>query len=267
MARNVFGGTAADAAENESGGRLPNLKGRVYLTQEDPNEVKDLLDMAGNALKDGLLTDERGMIPMFQGPDGIEQMWVDFNAGRVMLTPNDIGRRLKAHTESFDPHGSKQYTDGRLDGFLAKDKNQVNLPVNTRWLGLMNTVPRPDGDTIYQSNGVATYNFALRQNGSATFYQHTNTHIPVEIRAGAEVNANAFVINGNTFANGKGPFKINWEGAIDTGGDITTRGNVNVSGTVSANNIGSARVFSGTVDPATQGVTLKPGDIWVQYGS
>lgn len=266
MARNVFGGTAADAAENESGGRLPNLKGRVYLTEEDPNEVKDLLDMAGNELKDGLLTDERGMIPMFQGPYGVEQLWVDFNAGRIMLIPNDVGSRLKAHTESYDPHGAMQYTDSRLDNFLPKDGGEVNLPANARWLGLMNTTNRPGGDTIYQSNGDKTYNFALRQNGSVTFYQHTDTHIPVEIRAGAEVNASAFVINGNDFANGKGSFKINWEGAIDTGGDITTRGNMNVGGTVSAANIGTARVFSGTTDPQDMGITLRPGDVWVNYG-
>ncbi|MEV8022489.1 hypothetical protein AB0O76_40595 [Streptomyces sp. NPDC086554] len=272
MARNVFGGTAADAAENESGGRLPNLKGRVYLTEESPDEVKDLLDMAGNELKDGLLTDERGMIPMFQGPDGVEQLWVDFNAGRVMLTPNDVGTRLKAHTESFDPHGAKQYTDSRLDAFLSKEGGEVSLPANQRWLGLMNSSTAPGGDTIYQSNGGSTYNFTLRQNGSATFHQHTKSHIPVEIRAGsksagAEVNGNAFVINGNEFANGKGSFKVNWEGSIDTGGDITTRGDVNVGGTVSAANIGTARVFSGTTDPKDQGIALRPGDVWVNYGA
>ncbi|MEH6373688.1 hypothetical protein V7793_04915 [Streptomyces sp. KLMMK] len=277
MARNVFGGTAADAAENESGGRLPNLKGRVYLSEESPDEVKDLLDMAGNEMKDGLLTDERGMIPMFQGPDGVEQLWVDFNAGRVMLIPNDVGNRLKSHADAYDPHGSKQYTDGRLDNFISKEGAEVSLPSNKRWLGLMNSTSTPGGDTIYQSNGGSTYNFALRQNGSATFYQHTNQHIPLEIRAGsksagAQVNANAFVINGNEFANGKGSYKIDWEGNVTTGGDINAGnmiawGNITAHGAVRADNIGTARVFSGPTDPTQMGITPKVGDVWVKFNA
>ncbi|GGX08115.1 hypothetical protein [Streptomyces noursei] len=267
MARNYFGGTAADSAENESGGRLPNLKGRVYASADSPDLVTDLLDASGNALKDGLLTDERGMIPPFQGPDGVEQLWVDFNAGRVMLTPNNVGKRLSAHVSDLDPHGSMAYTNERLTEVMKRDSNEVPLPSNRRWLGLLNTTESPGGDTIYQSNGAETHNFILRKDGSMTLYQHTNNHVPLELSAGAAVNEYALVINGSKFDGGNGAFKIDWRGTITSGGDIKAGGNIAASGTVTASNIGTARVFSGTVDPASQGVALKPGDIWVQYGS
>ncbi|MFI6684981.1 hypothetical protein [Streptomyces sp. NPDC050485] len=269
MARNVFGGTAADAAENESGGRLPNLKGRVYLTEEDPNEVKDLLDMAGNELKDGLLTDERGMIPMFQGPYGIEQLWVDFNAGRVMLTPNDVGKRLQSHLVQDDPHGSKQYTNDRLGNYVTlPGTNTIPLETGRRWLEIFSRDVTPSGDTLVQRQaGDDKFNFALRQNGSIIHVSHSADNIPLEIQAGDKPHKYAVVINDGKKGNSDSAFKVDFAGNINSNGNATVGGDIAVGGTVTASNIGTARVFSGTVDPASQGVTLKPGDIWVQYGS
>ncbi|MFE3579391.1 hypothetical protein [Streptomyces vinaceus] len=254
MARNYFGGTSADVAEDEAGSRLPNLPGRVYLTATDPDPVKDILGPNDEPL-DGLLSDERGMIPQFQGPDGTEQLWVDFGKGRIMLTANNVGVRLKAHLmPNADPHGDRAYTDIKLGAYMKRDTNEVTLPKNQRWLGLMNSDAAPGGDTIYQSNGDRTYNFALRQNGSMTLYQHTDSHIAMEIRAGIKTNKWALAINDGKSMGSTSAFRVDYGGNVETAGTIT------------ASNIGTARVFSGPADPATQGIALKPGDVWVTYG-
>ncbi|MEU1071564.1 MULTISPECIES: hypothetical protein [unclassified Streptomyces] len=269
MARNFFGGTAADAAENESGGRLPNLKGRVYASEDSPDVVKDLLDASGNPLKDGLLTDERGMIPAFQGPDGVEQLWVDFNSGRVMLTPNDVGKRLASHLTDLDPHGSKAYTNDRLAGYVAlTGPNAIPLETGRRWLEIQGHEITPSGDTLVQRQaGDDKYNFALRQNGSVIHVSHSDNNVPLEIQAGDKPHKYAMVINDGKKGGADSAFKVDFAGNIDSDGHATVGGDITVGGTVTASNIGTARVFSGTVDPATQGVVLKPGDIWVQYGS
>ncbi|MGK5627007.1 hypothetical protein [Streptomyces sp. URMC 123] len=260
MARNLFGGTAADAAENESGGRLPNLKGRVYASQESPDLVTDLLDASGNPLKDGLLTDERGMIPAFQGPDGVEQLWVDFNSGRVMLTPNDVGKRLAGHLADPDPHGAKAYTSETLKDYVAK-RGRNEMQTSTEVL-LAVDVPAGTNDVIRMSrDGIA--GTQLKSSGALNLKPFGDS-TPLAVTADAVSDSKPVVSVNDGGATNLRMFK---NGDIESAGKVTVGGDVAVSGSVLAGNIGTARVFSGTADPASQGVVLKPGDIWVQYGS
>ncbi|MFE2075187.1 hypothetical protein [Streptomyces misionensis] len=113
MARNQFGGTAADVAEDITGARVPGAMGTVW---DGPgfsaNQITDLLDMDGNDLGQ-LTTDGQGMIPSFMGPDGAEILWVDFGGERIAITPVDVGTRLTAHVANQvpDPHGDRAYAD------------------------------------------------------------------------------------------------------------------------------------------------------------
>ncbi|MFD5697835.1 hypothetical protein [Streptomyces lasiicapitis] len=260
MARNFFGGTAADAAENESGGRLPNLKGRVYASEDSPDLVTDLLDASGTPLKDGLLTDERGMIPAFQGPDDVEQLWVDFNAGRVMLTPNDVGKRLAVHLADPDPHGAKAYTNEAVKDYVAK-RGRNDMQTSTEVL-LAVDVPAATNDVIRMSrDGVTGTQF--KSSGALNLRPFTDsTALAITADPVSATKPVVTVSDG-----GSTNLRMYKNGDIDSAGKVSVAGDMTVSGSVLAGNIGTARVFSGTVDPATQGVALKPGDIWVQYGS
>jgi lysophospholipase L1-like esterase len=75
-------------------------------------QLTDLTDANGNAIGQ-LVANDQGMIPTFNGPDGVEVLWVDFGAGRVAITPIDIGTRLKNHVANLvpDPHGDRAYAD------------------------------------------------------------------------------------------------------------------------------------------------------------
>ncbi|WP_158690351.1 hypothetical protein [Streptomyces sp. PsTaAH-124] len=113
MPRNLFGGTASDVAEDVNGARVPGVIGTVWDGPgQSANQITDLTDL--NGLEMGQLTaDSQGMIPSFMGPDGAEILWVDFGAGRVAITPLDVGTRLTAHVNNTvpDPHGDRAYSD------------------------------------------------------------------------------------------------------------------------------------------------------------
>jgi lysophospholipase L1-like esterase len=113
MARNQFGGTAADVAEDVNGSRVPGAMGTVWDgIGGNALQVTDLTDMNGHAIGQ-LVADSQGMVPAFMGPDGTEVLWVDFGGGRVAITPIDIGNRLKNHVNNLvpDPHGDRAYAD------------------------------------------------------------------------------------------------------------------------------------------------------------
>ncbi|MFJ7901886.1 hypothetical protein ACIQ6V_15585 [Streptomyces sp. NPDC096198] len=260
MARNFFGGTAADSAENESGGRLPNLKGRVYASEESPDVITDLLDPSGKELKDGILTDERGMIPPFQGPNGAEQLWVDFNAGRVMLTPNDTGKRLSSHLADPDPHRSIAYTNEALKGYVAKAGSNSCQPAKD---GPLFNVEAPFGaGDVLAVNRDGVRGSVLKGMG-ALYLKTFGDFTPLVVTNDSPTNKPSVTLNDGA---GNNTLRFYKNGDVDTRGSVTVAGDVTASGAVLAANIGTARVYSGTADPATQGVQLKPGDIWVSYG-
>ncbi|MFC4501754.1 MULTISPECIES: hypothetical protein [Streptomyces] len=113
MARNQYGGTAADVAEDVTGARVPGAMGTVWDGPgSGANQLTDLTDMDGNAMGQ-LVADDQGMIPAFLGPDEAEVLWVDFGGGRVAITPVDVGSRLRNHVENLTPdaHGDRAYAN------------------------------------------------------------------------------------------------------------------------------------------------------------
>lgn len=108
MARHLFGGTAADVAEDFSGARVPGATGTVWDgPTEGATQVTDLTDLSGAPITE-LVADQDGMLPSFYGPDGAERLWLDFGGARVAVLATDVGERLAAHVAAEDPHGSVQ---------------------------------------------------------------------------------------------------------------------------------------------------------------
>ncbi|MGW0930707.1 chitosanase [Streptomyces sp. NPDC002644] len=114
MARHLFGGSAADVAESITGARVPNAEGTLW-DGPDPGstQLTDLTNIEGIPIT-VITANPQGMIPRFYGPNNVDVVWADFGAGRVILTPVDLGERLSAHEEYEDPHGSKAYLEGKL---------------------------------------------------------------------------------------------------------------------------------------------------------
>lgn len=115
MARNLFGGSAADVAEDSAGARVPGASGTVW---DGPtggaSQVTDLTDTTGVPISQ-LVADGNGMVPAFYGPDGAERLWLDLGGGRVSLEAVDVGERLSAHVTADDPHGSRAAVMAELD--------------------------------------------------------------------------------------------------------------------------------------------------------
>ncbi|MER5883081.1 glycosyl hydrolase family 28-related protein [Streptomyces sp. NPDC001941] len=106
MARNVFGGTAADVAEDSAGARVPGVTGTVWDGPSDGAAPAAITDLGGAPLT-GLTADDNGMIGSFLGPESAEVLWVDFGAGRVAISSSTVGERLRGHLTADDPHGDR----------------------------------------------------------------------------------------------------------------------------------------------------------------
>ncbi|MEU9404782.1 hypothetical protein AB0E08_03615 [Streptomyces sp. NPDC048281] len=145
MARNQFGGTASDVAEDITGARVPGALGTVWSgSGGTATQLTDLTDLDGNAM--GQITaDDQGMIPAFMGPDGAEVLYVDFGGGRVAITPIDVGSRLGAHLadKTSDPHGDRAWADSSF--IRISDAGWLVTP-NGRATGRGVWVPRSWGE-------------------------------------------------------------------------------------------------------------------------
>lgn len=107
MARNLFGGSAADVAEDVDGSRVPDATGTVYDGPGvEATQITDLLDYSGNPIMN-LTSNAEGMVGHFYGPDDVELVYADFGAGRIAMTPVNTGQALSQHLNATDPHGSK----------------------------------------------------------------------------------------------------------------------------------------------------------------
>src|SRR5690606_27772695 len=108
MARNLFGGSAADVAEDIDGSRVPDAVGTVWNgPSPEAVQLTDLQDASGNPIQE-LISDSQGMLKHFYGPDGVDLLYVDFGAGRVALTPVNTSSALSQHLNASDPHGAKR---------------------------------------------------------------------------------------------------------------------------------------------------------------
>ncbi|QLE71116.1 hypothetical protein FGW37_05420 [Streptomyces rectiverticillatus] len=270
MERSLFGGSAADVAEDVDGKRVP---GRPVTIWDGPHEgatrLMDLQDADKGALDNStLVADKYGYIPPFYGPPGIERLWADAGTRRVELLSVNLSERFKKHTEEDpDPHKDREYTDRKFDQAVKLGPgNQVNLDSKVRWVelyadkgsaGEVGTVFgdfRQDGAGD-RSNGAV---WTLRQNGSVTHVVRTDTNIPLEVRGDVtqpQPKA-AFVIGDGRKTGVDSQFRVDLNGNVYAEGQIVTQR------PLAAPNVGTARVFSGPTPPADP----KPGDVWIKYG-
>jgi hypothetical protein len=166
MARNLFGGTAADAAEDITGVRVPGAEGTVW---DGPGvgalQVTDLLDFNNQPIKT-LVSGPEGMVSHFYGPDGVTLLYVDFGAGRVAMAPVNTSTDLANHLNAADPHGAKAGAlaeitaqKGAANGIATLDPTgkvpSSQLPAlsgdgsdGTHWLNVKNVPYGAKGDGV-----------------------------------------------------------------------------------------------------------------------
>lgn len=259
MARNLFGGTASDVAEDVDGGRIPGAVGTVWNGPSDgATQVLDLTDQDGAPLVQ-LVADNRGFIPSFYGPDGVERLWVDFGNGKMGLLSVTVGERLDAHQVAVDPHGDRAYTVEQLVNYLATRGGVVTSPNALDWLTV--TVPEPTDTTgnVLKLVGPDGTAYTVVKNTGA-IYINTKGQ-----RAGLAIGAPGYAVGQpiiNVSNGSASPTSTNAIFQVMGDGSVNTKGNVTATGSVTASNIGGARVFSGPNAPATP----QAGDVWIQYG-
>lgn len=259
MARNLFGDTAADVAEDVDGGRIPGAVGTVWDGSSDgATQVLDLTDESGAPIIQ-LVADQRGMISPFYGPDGVERLWVDFGDGKVGVLSTTVGVRLDAHQVGNDPHGDRAYVNDQLLGFVPIQGGSFPAPVGRDWVDV--TIPNPadsTGNFLHMVDAAGNTYTAIKNSGSIYID-------PVGTRAALAIGAPGYpssqtVIN---VTNAKAtPTTTASVFQVMGDGSVITKSSVSALGAVTGSNIGSARVFSGPNAPASP----QAGDVWIQYG-
>ncbi|MGV9693321.1 hypothetical protein ACWDUX_29925 [Streptomyces sp. NPDC003444] len=253
MARNLFGGTTSDVAEDVSGARVPGAVGTVWDGPSDgARQVLDLVDADGAPIIQ-LVADNRGFLPAFYGPDnGAERLWVDFGAGKVGLVSVTVGDRLQAHAAAVDPHQDRAYTEERLLSYVNRSGSEVTTPKDASWL-LVRTGADAGGSVISLVGQSTGTQYSRVKNNGALFLDTYQKAPPLCIGApgytasGTVIN----VVDGKaTSAESSSIFQVRGDGAVIS------------KSTVTATNVGSARLYSGPTAPASP----RAGDVWVQYG-
>ncbi|MGW2539310.1 hypothetical protein ACWC5I_00160 [Kitasatospora sp. NPDC001574] len=253
MARNLFGGTAADVAESVSGARIPGAVGIVW---DGPSagalQITDLTDSSGAPILQ-LVADNRGMIPPFYGPaNGAERVWVDFGAGKVGLLAANVGERLVQHQGAADPHADRAYTNERLLSFVPMAGSDLQVPAGTEWARWI--VP-----SAVDINGSA---WKLKTSDGTPYTRVLNSGSVLVDTIGVRA---ALCIGAPAYGSGQAVINVTNSKATTTTTASVFRvqgdGSVISAGSVTATNVGSARLFSGPNAPSSP----KPGDVWVQY--
>lgn len=132
MARLLFGGTAADVAEDTSGVRVPGIVGTLWDgPTEGAVQVADLLQTDGTPIT-VIMSDEYGMLPPFYGPDGSpERLYVDFGGGvRTAILSSDVGDRFASHLVAPDPHGTQAAVMTEIDSRVGAPGGLVPLGID-----------------------------------------------------------------------------------------------------------------------------------------
>lgn len=107
----VFGGGVDAAAELMDGSRVPTSPTYVYLgsSQDAPQATEvyvfDPQDLIWILAADSqVYSDDRGILQIFAIPGDPHQVWVDFGAGKVGMSPIDAYYQLKKHRVDDDAH-------------------------------------------------------------------------------------------------------------------------------------------------------------------
>ncbi|MFF9481387.1 hypothetical protein [Streptomyces sp. NPDC014733] len=253
MARNLYGGTASDVAEDIDGKRVPGAVGTVWDGPSDGAvQITDLTDADGVPIIQ-LVADNRGFIPAFYGPpDDTERVWVDFGVGKVALVSVTVGERLKGHQQALDPHQDRAYTDERLVNYMSVSGGELPMPAGRRWLSaIVPDTADTSGYVLYLKTASGVEKTRIRNSG-AIYLDTLGKKSPLCIGAADFSSATPVinVVNGPASpASDLSLFQVMGDGTVNTKGPIN------------AANIGTSRVFSGPNAPASP----KPGDVWVQY--
>ncbi|MFE0773920.1 hypothetical protein [Streptomyces sp. NPDC058861] len=253
MARNLFGGTAADVAEDIDGKRIPGAVGTVWDgPSETARQLVDLTDADGVPIIQ-LVADQRGFIPSFYGPStDAERVWVDFGVGKISLVSVTVGDRLRDHSTSADPHQDRAYTEERLLGYVSRGGSEVTTPKDGSWLTVRTGADAGGSVISLVGQSTGTQYSRVKNNGSVwldTYQKATPLCIgaPGYTASGTVIN----VVDAKaTSTEANAVFQVKGDGSVIS------------KGTVTATNVGSARVFSGPSAPASP----RAGDVWVQYG-
>jgi chitosanase len=97
MARRPFGGGADAVVLDGAGHRVPFAQGTAWTQRTGGSRYTDLTTLDGASLPDGTITaDPVGAIAPFYGPDGVDELWIDFGAGRYRLEPTDLADLVEA---------------------------------------------------------------------------------------------------------------------------------------------------------------------------
>jgi hypothetical protein len=111
MARYTFGGNAA--VESSAGVPLPGAVGTAWTAQTGGSQVTDL-QTAGGTAQTTVTTASNGAVPIFKGPDGTSQLWLDFGNGRFLSEATDYDEALGARLTTAENNITAMST--RIDG-------------------------------------------------------------------------------------------------------------------------------------------------------
>lgn len=253
MTRNLFGGTAADVAEDIDGRRIPGAVGTVWNGPSDgATQITDLTDADGAPIIQ-LVADHRGFIPSFYGPGtGAERLWVDFGVGRMGLVSTTAGERLQEHITAPDPHQSRAYTDERAEQLLPRAGGVVDSPSSGTWL-LVQVPEEADDEGAVLALSSASGSRTRISNRGSVYVDAPGSAVALAIGAAGRTASDPVVnisSSSATSSTAQSVFRIMGDGSLSS------------AGTIHAGNIGSARVFSGPTPPSDP----QAGDVWVEYG-
>ncbi|MBT2383866.1 hypothetical protein [Streptomyces sp. ISL-11] len=257
MERNMFGGSAADVAEDVDGRRVSGAPVTIWDGPSDTAaRVMDLQDADGAVLDSGtLVADQHGYLPSFFGPPGVERLWADSGVRRVELIPVNLGIRLRRHTElDPDPHRAREYADGKFaQAVRLNGANQAATATTDPWVA----VEAADGSgDVIRVTRAGTLGTNIKGNGTLYLNPFTDNS-PLVINTTPLSDSRPAV---SVSSNGPGTspcFRVYKTGLVRTAGPIEA------GGPVSAPNVGAARLFSGPTPPSNP----QPGDVWVPYAA
>lgn len=99
MPRFLFGGNAA--VESNTGVPIGGAIGTAWTAKTGGAQLTDLQTEAGAAIST-VTTESNGAVPVFRGPDGVSQLWLDFGFGRFLAEATDADEQLDTRVAAVE---------------------------------------------------------------------------------------------------------------------------------------------------------------------